>query len=210
MQKATYYDNSGLFGGYTYPKPDSYSYGPAHQSYPAASIDSDYQGPVCPIQTSSVRPPTLKDSDLNGDCMRQSSSQSSSSSSQATSIVEQQAPPLSASSPSPNSSATQKKKSPSGGGASNSATPALTKQIFPWMKETRQNAKQKSNNCTTSGRDQDGDACVRACVCVCVCVDMGGRRRRRRGGGVLGLVVLTVYDCFGNKMALCVPSQVER
>ena len=40
-----------------------------------------------------------------------------------------------------------------------------------------------------------------------MCVDMGGRRR---GGGVLGLVVLTVYDCFGNKMALCVPSQVER
>ncbi|KAE8299297.1 Homeobox protein Hox-D3 [Larimichthys crocea] len=149
--KATYYDNSGLFGGYTYPKPDSYNYGPAHQSYPTSNIESDYQGSVCPIQTSTVRPPTLKDSDLNGDCMRQSSSQSSSSnnnnsssssssSSQATSIGEQQAPPLSASSPSSNSSASQKKKSPSSS-ASNSSTPALTKQIFPWMKETRQNCK---------------------------------------------------------------------
>lgn len=163
MQKATYYDNSGLFGGYTYPKPDSYNYGPAHQSYPTANLESDYQGSVCPIQTSAVRPPTLKDSDLNGDCMRQSSNQSNSS--QATTIGEQQAPPLSASSPSPNSSASQKKKSPSSS-ASNSATPALTKQIFPWMKETRQNAKQKSNNCTAAGRDHSGDVCVGGWGCM--------------------------------------------
>ncbi|MED6247236.1 Homeobox protein Hox-D3a [Ataeniobius toweri] len=159
MQKATYYDNPGLFGGYTYPKPDSYSYGPAHQSYPAPNIDTDYQGSVCPIQTSAVRPPpALKDSDLNRDCMRQSSGQSnnsssssSGSSSQANSISEQQVPPLSASSPSSNSSASQKKKSPNGSG-SGATTPALTKQIFPWMKETRQNSKQKSNsNCAAAG-----------------------------------------------------------
>lgn len=154
MQKATYYDNSGLFGGYTYPKPDSYNYGPAHQSYPASNIENDYQGSVCPIQTSGVRPPNLKDSDLNGECMRQSSSQSNGSS-QATSIGEQQAPPLSASSPTSNSSSSQKKKPPSSS-ASSTATPALTKQIFPWMKETRQNSKQKSNNCPAAGRDHDG------------------------------------------------------
>lgn len=167
MQKATYYDNSGLFGGYTFPKPDSYNYGPAHQSYPASNIENDYQASVCPIQTSAVRPPTLKDSDLNGDCMRQSSSQSNSSS-QATSIGEQQAaPPLSASSPSSNSSAPQKKKSPSSS-ASSTATPTLTKQIFPWMKETRQNSKQKSNNCTSAGRDHDG-------ACICLFIGGGGR-----------------------------------
>lgn len=163
MQKATYYDNSGLFGGYTYPKPDSYSYGPSHQSYPAPNIEADYQGSVCPIQTSAVRPPpALKDNDLNGDCMRQSSGQSnnssssSSGSSQANGISEQQVPPLSASSPSSNSSASQKKKS-TNGSTSGTATPALAKQIFPWMKETRQNSKQKSiNNCAAAGRDPDG------------------------------------------------------
>lgn len=158
MQKATYYDNSGLFGGYTYPKPDSYNYGPAHQSYSTSNIETDYQSSVCPIQTPSVRPPTLKDSDLNGDCMRQSGSQSNSSSSQANSVGEQQGPPLSASSPSSNGSTSNKKKSPSSSGSS-SATPALTKQIFPWMKETRQNSKQKSNNCAAAGRDHDGDPC---------------------------------------------------
>ncbi|CAL1582285.1 unnamed protein product [Knipowitschia caucasica] len=145
MQKATYYDNSGLFGGYSYPKPDSYNYGPSHQSYTGASIESEYQGPVCPIQTSTVRTPSLKDSEMTGDCMRQGSTQSSSS--QASSVGEPQPPPLSAASPGSNSS-TPKKKSPSG--ASGSTTPALTKQIFPWMKETRQNSKQKSNNCSAS------------------------------------------------------------
>lgn len=173
MQKATYYDNSGLFGGYTYPKPDSYTYGPAHQSYSTANLESDYQGSVCPIQTSAVRPPTLKEGDLNGDCMRQGGNQgggsgSSNSSSQATSIAEQQAPPLSASSPSPNGSTPQKKKSPSGG-PSNSGTPTLTKQIFPWMKETRQNAKQKGNNsCPAPGRDDVTEATRFLCVPVCV------------------------------------------
>lgn len=148
MQKATYYDNSGLFGGYTYPKPDSYNYAP--QSYTTANLESDFQGSVCPIQTPTVRPPALKDADLNGDCMRQSSNQSNGN--QDTNIGEQPGPPLSASSPSPNSSSSQKKKSPSSS-ANNSATPAITKQIFPWMKETRQNAKQKGNNCASAGRD---------------------------------------------------------
>ncbi|XP_034042647.1 homeobox protein Hox-D3a [Thalassophryne amazonica] len=156
MQKATYYDNSGLFGGYTYPKADSYNYGPAHQSYPSSNLDNEYQGPVCPIQTSAVRPPALKDNELNGDCMRQSASQSNNNNnnngSQPPSIGEQQPPPLSASSPGSNSS--QKKKSPPNN-ASGTGTPALTKQIFPWMKESRQNSKQKSNNCAAAGEVSD-------------------------------------------------------
>ncbi|CAL8321921.1 unnamed protein product [Merluccius merluccius] len=152
MQKATYYDNSGLFGGYSYPKPDSYNYGPTHQSYATSNIENDYQATVCPIQTSAARPPTLKDTDLNGDCMRQGSNQSNNS--QPASIGEPQAPPLSASSPTPNGSSSQKKKSPTNG-ASSTATPVITKQIFPWMKETRQNAKQKGNSCTSGGEVSD-------------------------------------------------------
>ncbi|KAG7282216.1 hypothetical protein CRUP_038384 [Coryphaenoides rupestris] len=152
MQKATYYDNSVLFGGYSYPKPDSYNYGPSHQAYNTSGIESDYQASVCPIQTAAVRPPALKDVDLNGECaMRQGGNQSNS---QPASIVEPQAPPLSASSPAPNGSSSQKKKPPGAGGASNTATPVITKQIFPWMKETRQNAK-KGSSCTSAGEVSD-------------------------------------------------------
>lgn len=157
MQKATYYDNAGLFGGYSYTKSDSYTYGPAHQGFSSSSIENNYQNPSCPIQTTSVRPPAHKNGDISGSCMRPSASQGNS---QTESISEQQqqqqAAPLAASSPSPNSNSTQKKKSPSTTGSS-TATPVITKQIFPWMKESRQNAKQKSTNCPAAGMD---------CVCA--------------------------------------------
>lgn len=153
MQKATYYDNAGLFGGYSFPKSDTYTYSSAHQGFSSASIENDYQNPICPIQTTSVRPPAHKNGDINGSCMRPSASQGNS---QTESISEQQAAPLAASSPSPNSNSTQKKKSPSTTGSS-TATQVITKQIFPWMKEHRQNAKQKNTNCPASGMD---------CVCA--------------------------------------------
>lgn len=147
MQKATYYDNSGLFGGYTYSKSDSYAYGPAHQAYPTSSIENEYQGPICSVQSTTVRPPVHKNSDINGSCMRPNGNQGS----QPESVGDQQqAPPLAATSPNSSNTTTQKKKSPSNNG-SNTATSVITKQIFPWMKETRQNSKQKSTNCTTPG-----------------------------------------------------------
>ncbi|XP_039613633.1 homeobox protein Hox-D3a [Polypterus senegalus] len=150
MQKAAYFDNAGLFGGYSYPKTDTYGYSTNHQPYPPANIENDFQGSVCTIQTPAIRPPNHKTGEMNGSCMRTSGSQSSS---QASSINEQQAPPLPASPPNSNSTTSQKKKS-SSGTSSNPVSSGITKQIFPWMKETRQNAKQKSN-CTTSGETCD-------------------------------------------------------
>uniref|UniRef100_A0AAY4EVD5 Homeobox domain-containing protein n=1 Tax=Denticeps clupeoides TaxID=299321 RepID=A0AAY4EVD5_9TELE len=141
MQKATYYDNAGLFGGYPYPKSDSYSYGPAHQSYPTPSLDSEYQGPVCSIQSTPVRPPAHKNGDMNGSCMRPGGSQAESVGEQAQAQSQAQAQPSSSSS--------------SGSSASSSATPVISKQIFPWMKETRQNAKQKGGNCAPQGETCD-------------------------------------------------------
>ncbi|KAG7466860.1 hypothetical protein MATL_G00146780 [Megalops atlanticus] len=142
MQKASYFDNSGLFGGYPYPKSDSYPYGPTHQQYPSSNIENEFEGPVCPVQTPALRPPTHKISDLNGSCMQTGNTQGNS---QAAGSDKQQAPPLPSSSPNSSSTA-QKKKSPPNS-ASNSITPTITKQIFPWMKECRQNSKQK--NCAT-------------------------------------------------------------
>nr|AIM47914.1 HOXD3x [Pantodon buchholzi] len=156
MQKATYYDNSGLFGGYTYTKSDSYSYGSAHQGYPSTNMENDFPGPVCTIQTPTLRPPAHKSSDINGSCMRTGNTQPTGP---PAGIAEQQpqAPPLPPSSPNSNTNTAQKKK-PASGGATNNATPVITKQIFPWMKESRQNSKQKNNNtanCTPTGETCD-------------------------------------------------------
>ncbi|XP_078408165.1 homeobox protein Hox-D3a [Cetorhinus maximus] len=146
MQKATYYDNSGIFGGYSYQKTNAYSYSSSHQAYPPSSVENDYQSSTCPIQTSGVRAPNHKPTDINGNCMRTSGSQGTA---QPPTINEPQQPPPLPPSPNASNTSTQKRtKSISNSSASPAAT--LTKQIFPWMKESRQNAKQK-NNCTVAG-----------------------------------------------------------
>ncbi|NXG99196.1 HXD3 protein, partial [Loxia leucoptera] len=113
MQKAAYYDNAGLFGGYTYSKADAYPYGAAHQPYGQAGLDGEYSGSACSVQGSAPgRAPAHKGNELSGSCMRPG------------------VPPP--------------KKAKGGPNSSGSASATLSKQIFPWMKESRQNSKQKS------------------------------------------------------------------
>ncbi|XP_010210425.1 PREDICTED: homeobox protein Hox-D4 [Tinamus guttatus] len=47
MQKGAYYDNAGLFGGYTYSKADTYPYSAAHQPYGQAGLEGDFPGAAC-------------------------------------------------------------------------------------------------------------------------------------------------------------------
>ncbi|PNJ60048.1 HOXD3 isoform 2, partial [Pongo abelii] len=76
MQKAAYYENPGLFGGYGYSKTtETYGYSTPHQPYPppaaASSLDTDYPGSACSIQSSApLRAPAHKGPELNGSCMR--------------------------------------------------------------------------------------------------------------------------------------------
>ncbi|XP_053554453.1 homeobox protein Hox-D3 [Bombina bombina] len=140
MQKTAYYENSGLFGGYTYAKPESYSYSSSHQPYPQSALENDYPSSACSVQPSAIRPPAHKTSDISGSCMRTSSNQNTS---QTPNINEQhQAPSLPPTSPNHGNASTQKKSKPSNSSSSTQAT--MTKQIFPWMKESRQNSKQKT------------------------------------------------------------------
>ncbi|XP_051842116.1 homeobox protein Hox-D3 [Antechinus flavipes] len=166
MQKTAYYENTGLFGGYGYSKAaDTYGYGSTHQPYPPpaapAALDADYTGSACSIQSSApIRAPTHKGGELNGSCMRPGggSGQTGGGGSQPPGLnTDQQPPPpppppptLPPSSPTNPSGATPVKKAKGGPNASGSSSATISKQIFPWMKESRQNSKQKSN-CATSG-----------------------------------------------------------
>ncbi|XP_028927879.1 LOW QUALITY PROTEIN: homeobox protein Hox-D3 [Ornithorhynchus anatinus] len=166
MQKTAYYENTGLFGGYGYSKAaDTYGYGSTHQPYPpppaAAALDTDYPGSACSIQSSTpLRAPAHKGSELNGSCMRPSagSGQGGGGGSQPPGLnAEQQPPPpppppptLPPSSPPNSGGTTPAKKAKGGPNTSGSSSATISKQIFPWMKESRQNSKQK-NSCTTSG-----------------------------------------------------------
>ncbi|NXJ10188.1 HXD3 protein, partial [Odontophorus gujanensis] len=149
MQKTAYYDNAGLFGGYTYSKADAYPYGAAQQPYGAAGLDGEYPGSACSVQGSAPgRGPAPKGPELGGSCMRTAGGGPGGS--QPPSIGEQQPPALPPSSPPNPSSAPPPKKAKGGPNASGSASATLSKQIFPWMKESRQNSKQKST-CPPSG-----------------------------------------------------------
>ncbi|NXQ33025.1 HXD3 protein, partial [Alaudala cheleensis] len=144
MQKAAYYDNAGLFGGYTYSKADAYPYGAAHQPYGQAGLDGEYPGSACSVQGSAPgRAPAHKGSELSGSCMRPGGGGPGGS--QPPGIGEHQPPALPPSSPpNPPPSVPPPKKTKGGPNSSGSASATLSKQIFPWMKESRQNSKQKS------------------------------------------------------------------
>ena len=167
MQKAAYYENPGLFGGYGYSKAaDTYGYSAPHQPYPppaaANSMDTDYPGSACSIQSSApLRAPAHKAAELNGSCMRPGTgnSQGGGGGSQPPGLNSEQQPPQPPPPPPPPALPPSSPTNPGGGvpakkakGGPNAygSSATISKQIFPWMKESRQNSKQK-NSCATAG-----------------------------------------------------------
>ncbi|EMP33779.1 Homeobox protein Hox-B3 [Chelonia mydas] len=145
MQKTTYYDSSTLFGGYSYQGANGFGYdGPQQPFQPSSHVENDYQRSACSLQSLGNTAPHAKSKDLNGSCMRPSLPREN-----------HQAPPVS---PPPNSVTNRNSSNSDSQSGSSKAAPSksnlssnatLTKQIFPWMKESRQNSKQKNSSPTT-------------------------------------------------------------
>ncbi|XP_030876765.1 homeobox protein Hox-B3-like, partial [Leptonychotes weddellii] len=146
MQKATYYDNAAaaLFGGYSsYPGSNGFGYdGPPQPPFQAAThLEGDYQRSACSLQPLGNAAPHAKSKELNGSCMRPG--------------LAPEPLPAPPGSPPPSAAPTSAtSNSSNGGGPSKSGTPkcvpgsnsTLTKQIFPWMKESRQTSKLKNSS----------------------------------------------------------------
>ncbi|KAG9343751.1 hypothetical protein JZ751_013132 [Albula glossodonta] len=163
MQKTTYYDNSSLFGGYSYQGANGFGYDaeqPVYQS--SAHLESTYQRSACSLQSLGSSAPQqqhAKTKELNGSCMRPSLPPE-----------HHQPPPVSPPqnpTKNTNSSAAQQSGGNSSSGSttkaapkssSNPQNPSLNKQIFPWMKETRQNAKQKSSSPSASSANVESSS----------------------------------------------------
>ncbi|XP_042329942.1 homeobox protein Hox-D3 [Sceloporus undulatus] len=175
MQKAAYYDNAALFGGYGgYGKAEAYGYPsgppPPPPPYAQPSLETDYPGSACSLQgpAAPLRAPTHKSPDLSGgSCMRpvgepqqqqQQQPQSTQQQPQPQPTQQQQQQHQQHHPPSPSPPANNvvpAKKGKGGGNATGgSSGGTISKQIFPWMKESRQNSKQK-NNCAPAG----GESC---------------------------------------------------
>lgn len=143
MQKATYYDSSAsaaLFGGYSsYPGSNGFGYEGAPQApFPAAAhLEGDYQRAACSLQALGGAGPHAKAKELNGgSCMRPGLAPEP--------LPAPPGSPPPSAAPTSTSSGGGGKGGPPKGGPGASAT--LTKQIFPWMKESRQTSKLKSSS----------------------------------------------------------------
>ncbi|NWS10816.1 HXB3 protein, partial [Pachyramphus minor] len=142
MQKTTYYDSSTLFGGYSYGSANGFGYEGPQQPFQAASpMENDFQRSACSLQSLGNTTPHAKSKDLNGSCMRPSLPQ------------EHHPPPPVSPPPNPGANSAGGNSNNQSGSSKNapskanlSANASLTKQIFPWMKESRQNSKQKNSS----------------------------------------------------------------
>ncbi|NWS92075.1 HXB3 protein, partial [Toxostoma redivivum] len=134
MQKASFYDSATLFGGYSYGAgANGFGYEGAPPPFQAAPhVDDDFQRSSCSLQSLGSNP---KNKELNGSCMRPA------------------LPPEPPASPNNANGSGQAGGGKSGGGKGNLG---ISKQIFPWMKESRQNSKHKSGSPGAGLRSAEG------------------------------------------------------
>ncbi|XP_053309092.1 homeobox protein Hox-B3 [Spea bombifrons] len=150
MQKASYYDNPTLFGGYPY-QAGSLGYEGPQQSFASSShIDNDFQRSSCSLQSLGHGGPVAKPKNLNGSCMRPSLSTEHH---QPTSL----SPPENPTAAGNNNGSVLPGASKSSPTKPQSNSSPATKQIFPWMKESRQNAKQKNSPPVPAAESCSGD-----------------------------------------------------
>ncbi|NXU38395.1 HXB3 protein, partial [Drymodes brunneopygia] len=138
MQKTSYYDGSTLFGGYSYGGANGFGYeGPQQPFQPPSHMESDFQRSSCSLQSLGNAAPHGKTKELNGSCMRPGLPAE---------------PPASPGANNGSGATAAGGNGQAGGGksapgkANLSASASLSKQIFPWMKESRQNSKQKNSS----------------------------------------------------------------
>ncbi|XP_048848611.1 homeobox protein Hox-A3a [Brienomyrus brachyistius] len=154
MQKATYYDSSAIYSGYPYQGANGFSYNANQQQYPPSShVESDYHRPACSMLSPSGAVPLQKSSELAESCVRSNTAQTGqppvipdNSQQQAPITAPPPPSPVSPTENSSNNSSLPTTKNATHG----SPTTASRKQIFPWMKESRQNAKQKNNTSSSA------------------------------------------------------------
>lgn len=156
MQKATYYDSSAIYSGYPYQSANGFSYDANQVQYPRAShVESEYHRPACSLQSPDGSVALQKPGEMAESCDRNTAIQAAQhpvhpESNQAQIPVSVSVPP-----PEPQSPGALSQNASNGPSLPNtkngSSTSTTRKHIFPWMKESRQNTKQKNTSSSSSG-----------------------------------------------------------
>ncbi|XP_032159828.1 homeobox protein Hox-A3 [Mustela erminea] len=182
MQKATYYDSSAIYGGYPYQAANGFAYNASQQPYPASAAlgaDGEYHRPACSLQSPTSGGGHPKAHELSEACLRTLSGPPSQPPGlgepplappppqAAPPAPQQPQPPPQPPAPAPAAPPPPSSVSPPQNASSNPTpasaakspllnSPTVAKQIFPWMKESRQNTKQKTSG-SSSGESCSGD-----------------------------------------------------
>lgn len=163
MQKATYYDSSAIYTGYPYQSANGFGYDANQVQYPRAShVESEYHRPACSLQSPGGSVALHKPGEMAEGCDRSAAIRAAPSEVHPEGNQAQAPPPAAPHSPgavSQNGGGGgppphhQHQQQQPGAAKSGSPTsgPARGKHIFPWMKESRQNTKQKPASSTSSG-----------------------------------------------------------
>ncbi|XP_054618849.1 homeobox protein Hox-A3a [Dunckerocampus dactyliophorus] len=155
MQKATYYDSSAIYSGYPYQSANGFSYDANQVQYPRAShVESDYHRPACSLQSTDGSVPLHKPAEMAESCDATAGIQAAPT--KVHHPESAQAPPPSQSPADTGENANNCTGQPSAKSGSPTSAPR-GKQIFPWMKESRQNTKQKPANSASSVESCPGD-----------------------------------------------------
>ncbi|KAL0961994.1 hypothetical protein UPYG_G00334320 [Umbra pygmaea] len=154
MQKATYYDSSAIYSGYPYQSANGFSYDANQVQYPRAShVESEYHRPACSLQSPDGSVAMQKPGEMAETCDRSLTIQAVqppvlTENNQPQVLVSVQQPPSQSQSPGSliqnTSNGTSQPNSKSS--VRGSPTPTTRKNIFPWMKESRQNQKPKTSS----------------------------------------------------------------
>lgn len=156
MQKATYYDSSAIYSGYPYQSANGFSYDANQVQYPRAShVESEYHRPACSLQSPDGSVALQKPGEMAESCDRTTAIQAAQSKVHPESNQPQvpvSGPPPPSQSPGAISQNTSNGSNQPASAKNDSPTStARSKQIFPWMKESRQNTKQKPTSSSSSG-----------------------------------------------------------
>lgn len=156
MQKATYYDSSAIYSGYPYQSANGFSYDANQVQYPRVShVESEYHRPACSLQSPGGSVALQKPGEMAEGCDRTSAIQVA----QSKVLPESNQPgPGPVSGPPPPSQSPGAISQNASNGSSQPGTKngsptsgGRSKHIFPWMKESRQNTKQKPASSSSSG-----------------------------------------------------------
>lgn len=157
MQKATYYDSSAIYSGYPYQSANGFSYDANQIQYPRTShVESEYHRPACSLQSPDGSVALQKREMAAENCDRTTAVQAVQSKVHPESNQPQvpvSAPPPPPQSPGAISQTTSNGSNQPTAKNSSPTSASRSKQIFPWMKESRQATKQKSTSSASSGKN---------------------------------------------------------